>query len=90
MVLFALDVLSKDGLLAAPAEIFPGMTRRALLQRMGVGAAGAIPLVTVLFVNPAKAHASTSGPIEPPAGPGGGSGNGGSKGGFWGWLESFF
>jgi len=83
VVWYALDVLGKDGLLAQ-AENLPavpaGVTRRALLQRLGVGAAAAVPLVTVLMVSPAKAHASSGGSGS------GGSGGSGGGGGLLGWL----
>ncbi|HEY4047002.1 MAG TPA: PqqD family protein [Acidobacteriaceae bacterium] len=91
VVLFALDVLFKDGLLA-PATPLPrtaqGVTRRDMLQKMGVGAM-AIPVVTALFVSPAKAHASsvapTEGPKELPT-----AASQGKGGGFWKWLEDLF
>jgi len=99
MVLFALNVLSKDGLLASsPTAVPSAISRRALLQKMGVGAAAAVPLVTVLFVNPARAHASSTPPINNPSGPSGPTGSDventpGYKmhpGGFWYWLENIF
>jgi hypothetical protein len=88
MVWFALDVLAKDGLLA-PSTFLPppGMSRRHLLQKMGMGAM-ALPAVTVLFVSPAKAHASSrmpetdanaNTPLKPQ-----------HSGGFWQWLEDLF
>jgi hypothetical protein len=91
VVLFALDVLFKDGLLA-PATPLPrtaqGVTRRDMLQKMGVGAM-AIPVVTALFVSPARAHASsvapTEGPKDLPAATSHGKG-----GGLWKWLEDLF
>jgi hypothetical protein len=91
---FALDLLAKDGLLASAVGLpaGKGVTRRALLQKMGTGAAVAVPLVTVLFVNPAKAHASSIAPPNTPTDPTyttyGSTPNGG--GGFWAWLERLF
>jgi hypothetical protein len=100
VIWFALDILAKDGLLE-PSTRLPeaarGITRRDLLQKVGVGAAMAVPLVTVLFVNPAKAHASSLAPDTPPptapgslSGPPTGSFHARSQGGFWAWLEKFF
>ena len=91
VVCFALDLLAKDGLLAPSTALraAAGVTRREMLQKLGTGAAMAVPLVTVLFVNPAKAHASSLGTTTPsdigslPPKPYGG-------GGFWAWLEQFF
>jgi len=60
LVRFALNVLAKDGLLAPSSvqrQLASEVTRRALLKQLGVGAA-VVPLVTVLLVSPAKAHAS--------------------------------
>jgi hypothetical protein len=59
VVWFALDVLAKDGLLAAPIPSRASLTRRTLLQKFSVGAAAAVPVVTVLFVSPVRAHASS-------------------------------
>ena len=93
MVCYALGVLSKDGLLAEESPAVPAaITRRALLQKMGVGAATAVPLVTVLFVSPAKAHASS---MKIPGGPNDPDPNDVTPthhkdGGFWAWLEQFF
>ena len=57
VIWFALEVLSKDGLLSSPtvppSAAAAGVTRRDLLQKMGVGAV-ALPVVTVLFVSPPK------------------------------------
>jgi hypothetical protein len=63
VVWFALDALSKDGLLqsSTTAPVSAGMTRRGMLRKMGMGAAVAAPLVTALLVSPAKAHASSTG-----------------------------
>jgi hypothetical protein len=101
MVQFALDVLAKDGLLEA-SETGPaipaGVTRRELLQKFGVGAM-ALPAVSVLFVSPMKAHASSaaagSDPVDPPSYPnpqGTDSSlpNQHHNGGFWQWLENLF
>ena len=90
VVWFALEVLEKDGLLGSSMAPPPTahVTRRDLLHKMGVGAI-ALPAVTVLFVSPAKAHASSLAPTAsqnslPPAGaqP--------DSGGFWKWLENLF
>jgi Coenzyme PQQ synthesis protein D (PqqD) len=95
VVWFALDILAKDGLLAAsntlPA-VSAGVTRRDLLQRVGASAAMALPLVTVLFVNPAKAHASSKEPPPPdPSEPVGPVAAGPKHNeGFWAWLENLF
>lgn len=62
VVWYALETLSKDDLLSAETglpQILPGVTRRALLQRLGLGAAVSVPLVTAMMVAPAKAHASS-------------------------------
>lgn len=94
MIWFALDVLSKDGLLAAAPGVtipMPTVSRRDLLQKMGVGAM-ALPLVTALFVSPAKAHASSMGmppsnmqENTPPA-----AVHHHSGGGMWSWLADLF
>ncbi len=89
VIWFALDLLAQDGLLA-PSTALPagaGVTRRELLQKMGTGAAMAVPLVTVLFVHPAEAHASSTPPNTPPSSQLSGPK---SHGGFWDWLEKFF
>lgn len=89
VIRFALGLLAKDGLVA-PSTALPaasGVTRREVLQKLGTGAAMAVPLVTVLFVNPAKAHASSLAPNTPP---GAESLPSRSPGGFWAWLEKFF
>jgi Coenzyme PQQ synthesis protein D (PqqD) len=91
VILFALEVLFKDGLLA-PGTPLPriayGVTRRDMLQKMGLGAM-AIPVVTALFVSPAKAHASsvapTDGPKDLPT-----AASHGKGGGLWKWLEDLF
>lgn len=92
MVLFALGVLSKDGLLAASTalpELVADASRRQLLRKMGIGAA-ALPLVTVLMVSPAKAHASSKGPSPMPPAVASGQLPSQSQGGFWHWLEGLF
>ena len=89
MIQFSLNVLSRDGLLEAPAENVPmamGMTRRAILQKFGIGAM-ALPAVTVLFVSPAKAHASSKSETTPDTN---GSLPSRHHGGFWDWLENLF
>jgi hypothetical protein len=88
VVWFALDVLSKDGLLATgPAlpSAAPGFSRRDMLQKMGVGAM-AIPVVTALFISPAKAHASSVASATPPTA----AKTKHHGGGFWQWLEDLF
>jgi hypothetical protein len=63
VVEFALQNLSKDGLLEPCLSTFQaGMTRRALIGKIGMGAALALPLVTALSVVTPKAHASSKGP----------------------------
>lgn len=88
VVSFALDVLAKDGLLASEAALptTVDVSRRNALQKIGIGAI-ALPVVTALFVSPAKAHASGVN-VPPPEEtitqenhPGGG---------FWAWLERLF
>jgi hypothetical protein len=92
MVLFALEVLAKDGLLS-PATTVPavpaGVTRRQLLHKMGVGAM-ALPVVTVLFVSPAKAHASSMTPTDPTVPPANQIAGRRQNKGFWAWLEDLF
>lgn len=69
IVSFALQSLSKDGLLEHPSatSFVPAqMSRRDLIQKIGVRAAVAIPLVTALAVATPKAHASSSNPGGPP------------------------
>ena len=94
MVWFALDMLSKDGLLASSTvvpEAVVDLSRRKLLQKLGAGAI-ALPVVTVLMVSPAKAHASSKGPsgppVVPPSTPAAITSQ--SSGGFWKWLEDLF
>ena len=62
VVRYALDALAKDGLLA-PSTILPAsgsaVTRRNLMRKLGAGAAAALPLIIVLIVSPANAHASS-------------------------------
>jgi hypothetical protein len=94
MVWFALDMLSKDGLLASSMtvpEAVVDLSRRKLLQKLGAGAL-ALPVVTVLMVSPAKAHASSTGPSGPPTVPPSSTGTipSQSSGGFWKWLEDLF
>jgi hypothetical protein len=63
VVQFALQSLSQDGLLEPSTfeSVFPlGMTRRQVMQKIGVRAAVALPLVTALRVATPKAHASGS------------------------------
>ncbi len=63
VVEFALQSLAQDGLLE-PADssfVMAGMTRRDLIQKVGVRAAVALPLVTALLVATPKAHASGNG-----------------------------
>jgi hypothetical protein len=61
VVHFALQSLLQDGLLE-PSTFEPvvplGMTRRQVMQKIGVRAAVALPLVTTLMVATPKAHAS--------------------------------
>jgi hypothetical protein len=61
VVQFALQGLSQDGLLET-STFTPfaaeGMTRRDMMQKIGVRAAVALPLVTALMVATPKAHAS--------------------------------
>lgn len=100
-VCYALDLLEKDGLLepvvaasaGAAASPRKTITRRALLQKIGIGA---IPAITILFVHPARAHASSLPSL--PGGTGNGSPGGVNAevatqhhgGGFWQWLEDLF
>jgi hypothetical protein len=61
VVQFALEGLSKDGLLEPldfPPIVTAGMTRREVMQKIGVRAAVALPLVTTLLVATPMAHAS--------------------------------
>jgi hypothetical protein len=61
VVQFALEGLSQDGLLEPldfPPIVTAGMTRREVVQKIGVRAAVALPLVTTLLVATPKAHAS--------------------------------
>jgi hypothetical protein len=90
VIWFALEVLSKDGLLRSamiPPPSAARVTRRDLLQKMGVGAM-ALPVVTVLFVSPAKAHASSMAPTAPSNVPISAAHQ--ASGGFWKWLENLF
>jgi hypothetical protein len=63
VVEFALQSLANDGLLEPANSLFvaTGMTRRDLIQKVGVRAAVALPLVTALLVATPKAHASGKG-----------------------------
>jgi len=61
VVRFALQGLSNDGLLETSTFlpfVAEGLTRRDMLQKVGVSAAVALPLVTALMVATPKAHAS--------------------------------
>jgi hypothetical protein len=73
IVTFSLQSLSKDGLLeiSTLTPFVPAtMSRRELIQKIGVRAAVAIPLVTALAVATPKAHASSNkGSGGPPYGP---------------------
>ena len=65
IVRIALNVLAKDELLSPSSIVQPvasAVTRRGVLKKLGVGAVAA-PLVTVLFVSPDKAHASSFFPV---------------------------
>lgn len=89
VVWYALDILAKDGLLA-PSETLPtipaGVTRRALMQKLGMGAVAAVPLVTVLMASPTKAHASHKHHRgHGNGGNGGNNGNGGNDGKWQQW-----
>jgi Coenzyme PQQ synthesis protein D (PqqD) len=69
VVEFALQSLAQDGLLE-PSSVLPfvqsGMTRRDVIQKIGVRAAVALPLVTALLVATPKAHASGRTSTPPP------------------------
>jgi hypothetical protein len=69
VVEFALQSLAQDGLLD-PSSLLPfaqsGMTRRDLIQKIGVRAAVALPMVTALLVATPKAHASGRTSTPPP------------------------
>jgi Coenzyme PQQ synthesis protein D (PqqD) len=71
VVEFALQSLAQDGLLE-PSSLLPfvpsGITRREVIQKIGVRAAVTLPLVTALLVATPKAHASgrSSAPPSPP------------------------
>jgi hypothetical protein len=69
VVRLALQGLSKDGLLETTFLPFvaEGLTRRDMMQKIGVSAAVALPLVTALMVATPKAHASyhTTTPKKP-------------------------
>jgi hypothetical protein len=61
VVQFALQSLSQDGLLEPSTFLLmvpAGITRRDLMQKIGVRAAISLPLVTALLVATPKAHAS--------------------------------
>jgi Coenzyme PQQ synthesis protein D (PqqD) len=69
VVQFALQGLSQDGLLEPsdlPLIFAAGMTRREVMQKIGVRAAVALPLVTALMVATPKAHASGKSSAPPP------------------------
>lgn len=100
---YALSLLEKDGLMEAFGPAAPhgkAVTRRDLLRKIGIGA---IPMITVLLIHPAKAHASslpgTNGsgggspaPGNPPGNPPGSPMTDGSHhgGGIWQWLIDLF
>jgi Coenzyme PQQ synthesis protein D (PqqD) len=91
VVWFAMDMLAKDGLLDS-ATVLPlpiqELTRRKMLQRLGVGAV-ALPVVTALFVSPAKkAHASSVSSRVPSRDLPSTTPNQGA--GFWKWFEDLF
>jgi hypothetical protein len=69
VVQFALQSLSQDGLLESldvPPIVAAGMTRREVMQMIGVRSAVALPLVTTLLVATPKAHASGRSSSPPP------------------------
>jgi hypothetical protein len=69
VVQFALQSLSQDRLLepSTPLPFVPaGISRRQMMQKIGVGAAASLPLVTALLVATPKAHASSKGPTTGP------------------------
>jgi hypothetical protein len=70
VVQFALLSLSKDGLLE-PSAFVPcvsaGMSRREMMQKIGIRAAVSLPLVTALLVATPKAHASGNTSAPPPS-----------------------
>jgi Coenzyme PQQ synthesis protein D (PqqD) len=90
LVAFALEVLSKDGLLVSstfvPSAIL-GLTRRRMLQQVGAGAM-AVPAVTALFVPPAKGHAFSASSTIPSSDLPATTPNYGP--GFWKWIEDLF
>jgi Coenzyme PQQ synthesis protein D (PqqD) len=90
LVGFALEVLAKDGLLVSSTVVHPailGLTRRRMLQQLGVGAMG-VPAVTALFLSPAKAHASSASSTIPSSDLPATTPNYGP--GFWKWIEDLF
>jgi hypothetical protein len=90
LVWFAVQILSKDGLLDSSTVLPPsilGLTRREMLQRLGVGAM-ALPVVTALFVSPAKAHASSMSSSVPSRDFPSTTPHQGA--GFWKWIEDLF
>lgn len=93
MIEFSLNILAKDGLLDAPAAsmpIAPGLTRRSVLQKFGLGAL-ALPAVTVLLVSPARAHASAATSTSPhPESNTPLTSTHHHHHGFWDWLENLF
>jgi Coenzyme PQQ synthesis protein D (PqqD) len=61
VIQFALQSLAQDGLLQTSTftpSIPGGMTRRDVMQKIGMRAAVALPLVAALLVSTPKAHAS--------------------------------
>jgi hypothetical protein len=90
VVWFAMEMLAKDGLLDS-STVLPlpvqELTRRKMLQRLGVGAV-ALPVVTALFVSPAKAHASSLSSSVPSRDLPSTTPNQGA--GFWKWIEDLF
>ncbi len=72
IVTLALQTLSKDGLLEISnltTFVPASMSRRELIQKIGVRATVALPLVTALAIATPKAHASSHKPSGPPYGP---------------------
>ena len=90
VVWFAMEMLAKDGLLDSSTVLplpIQELTRRKMLQRLGVGAV-ALPVVTALFVSPAKAHASSMSSSAPSRALPSTTPNQGA--GFWKWIEDLF
>lgn len=65
MVWLALDQLGKTGLLREemPAARKPGLSRRELIKRIGVGGAMALPLITSIVAPKAAQAATTCGSV---------------------------